>query len=183
MILTTVYYLILIATGKTTPVLTTWLLYSIAVTLAYWTYKRSSTKANFRTNVANAMDVCVMWCVFFTLLLTGNYEFEINWVVILCLYALVPIFVVWKNGDRHEITNNVLNVLMVVAVLPMINHLWHVAKNTEPWFIWSLVVLTNIVALIPPYADSDRLAKRYAIRALLCASVVLALIIRLEMHR
>ena len=60
--------------------------------------------------------------------------------------------------------------------------LWRADENTEDVWFWVVCFAASVLAAYPPLAARDALQSVYALRAVVCTAVVIALSVRLQFH-
>lgn len=176
-------YSYLVAKEEIQPVLATWILLCVAISLSLWTYY-SSKKRNLWSNVANISDFAVVWIILISIALCGD---EVNLTFsrfdMVCLIASILILSFWQISKRHATSNLITQGLMTIGYFPTLHELWNASENTEPFGAWIMFLIISVTALIPPIIDKDRLAMIYAIRAVTLVSLVLFCMLRIEFFR
>lgn len=167
--------------GIIEPVFATWLLFALATAISMWTYlKSNSGEKSIITNIANATDVLATWSIFIFLVFFGkNIRYVFTQFEIFCVIISIAILFFWKISKKSEIANLMINALLVVGYIPLIIHLCNSKINTEPFFVWLLVLASQLIATYNPIKKRKKLAIIYAIRGVVSAGTVVFLIIRI----
>ena len=167
--------------GDIQPVMATWLLFCVAVSLSLWTYW-SSKKHSVVSNVGNAIDFIIVWMILASIIFLGkNVRLGFNGFEIGCLIASAIILVFWRISKKHQASNLSLQGIMTIAYFPTLRQLWSAKDNTESFSIWIVIWIASTAALIPAFTDKDKLAIAYASRAFILVTVLLGLMIRIEL--
>ncbi len=168
--------------GDIHPVLTTWILFWVAVLLSFSTYW-SSEKHSIIGNIGNAVDVVAVTTNLSCIVLLGRQtRFRFTPTEIACLAACGIILVVWRLSRQHVVSNLALQVVMTVAYIPTIVQLWGASTNSESIVTWSLIWLAGVLSFIPAIIDRDRLAIAYATRATIMVTVLIGLMVRIALR-
>lgn len=174
-------YCYLIASGEIHPVLATWLLFSLATGVGIWTYMRADSKRDIVTNIANTSDVFATWSILLFLLFFGKgTRYVFNPFEILCVVAVVVILIYWRLSKRANASNIAINVILVIGYFPTIAWLWESVDNTESFSVWTIVLISSLIALYNPIKQRDWFALLYASRAVVLVSIVIGLMVRIE---
>lgn len=175
-------YCWLVWRGDAAPVLATWLLFAVAVSLSFATYW-ASEKHSIVGNIGNAVDVVGVWAILLFVALLGKHvrlgfsPFELG-----CLVASGLILLLWRASKLHATSNLALQVVMTVAYFPTIAQLWGATSSTEPLAFWTAIWVSAVLTLVPAIIDRDRLACAYAGRAVVMVSVLIALMLRIQLR-
>lgn len=181
MAIVAVRYCYLIITEEIKPVLATWSLFSVATGISMWTYMESENKKGLITNIANTTDVCATWFIFICLLIFGKeMEHGFTFFETGCLTSSALILLYWKISNRGNVANIAINAILIIGYFPTIMRLWKSSTNTESFSVWSIVLLSSVIALYNPMKEKDWLALVYASRAVILVCVILGLMIRIE---
>ncbi len=162
------------------PVMTTWLLFCVSVSLSFWTYW-ASEKHSLIGNIGNLIDMVLVWSILFAIVFLGKADrFNFNSVEIGCLIASGIILIYWRRSRKHIQANIALQTIMVIAYAPLFYKLWFATQNPELVMFWALGCVTSCFALVPAFIDRDKLAVLYSMRALIMSLFVLLLIYRIS---
>lgn len=168
--------------GPTEPIVATWLMLAVAISISWWTY-RSSGKKSILGNIANATDLVAVWMILLSAIFLGRQvRLGFNAFEIWCLMASGIILAVWRLTGRSIEANYAIQAIMTIAYFPTIAQLWSAARNTEPFGTWIVFWIAGVGALVTGILDRNKLGIVYAARALGIVSVVLALMLRLELR-
>lgn len=164
---------------KVEPVLSTWLLFFIATALSLWTYW-SREQHSLTSNIANLADMFVVTAILLSIICFGKEvslgfkNFEL-W----CFASSGIILILWRLSEWHVVSNFMLQGILAVGYVPTFIRLLKAQKNTEAFEIWIGVWLASLIAILPAFQAGDWVAIVYPARALLSASVMIGLMLRL----
>ena len=180
LIVSNVYYITQIITESIQPVLATWILFCVAVSLSLRTYL-SSKNSELLGNIANASDFLYVWTVLACILLFGrNVRIGFTTFEYACLGATGGILVYWLITKKHAMSNIALQTIMTVAYFPMFIHLWFAQSNTESLVAWVIAWIAGGFALASSILYRRNLGILYASRAFILMTGVILLILRLK---
>jgi hypothetical protein len=180
----TAWYCHLIADGKLPTVLATWVMFMITVVAGFVSYMRSSGERHWATNVCNTVDVIATVVVVLFLLTCGNTEIRRFDEICIGIWALI--MMLWfftgrlKVANADKVANIAFNLLLIIAYVPLVQHLATATVNTEPYVTWSATFLASSIGMLNPIKKRDWLALLYATRAVLSTSTVLVLMARVD---
>lgn len=174
----------LTATGQIQPVFATWLFICLSCSISFWTYWYTKEHSVIG-NIGNSVDFIGNWLIFIVLVLSGlfghNVRFMPNMFEVGCLIGVVAIFILWRYSRWHVVSNFGIQVMMVVAYLPMIYHLWYADHNTEPFTAWGVTWVAIMLSFVPAFMDfkKNKLPFVYNMRRFVIISATLILMYRL----
>jgi hypothetical protein len=180
----TAWYCYLIVDGKLSTVLATWVMFMVTVVAGFVSYMRSSGERHWATNVCNTVDVIATVVVVLFLLTCGNTE--IRRFDEFCIGVWAVIMVLWfftsklKVANADKVANVAFNLLLVVAYVPLVQHLATATVNSEPYVTWALTFFACFVGMLNPIKKRDWLALLYATRAVISTGIVLVLMARVD---
>ena len=90
---------------------------------------------------------------------------------------MLIIVVVWAITHRHVVAHSSIQAILVIACFPIVNRMLRSDRNTESFFMWIGLLLARIFSLV---SSQGTLATVYAVRAIICTSTLLALMIQAE---
>ncbi len=171
-----VHYIVLTALGTIQPTLSTWLLFSIACSLSFWTYW-STEMHSFAGNIANTVDLILTWSILVCLMALGTQSGHLFRLIdMLCLIASFAILLGWRMSGKHTVANIAIQIVMVVAYLPTFYSLLTATGMPESMTSWMIGWLGGAFALSSAILARDRLAILYAFRAFASLSFMLLLL-------
>jgi len=159
------------------PALAMWTFFSLAVAMSLFTYMNQGS-FSFWDNVLNTTDVILTISVTIAILVFGDRSTRFTSFDKGCLVAVLIIIIFWLISHNDLITNLLIQLIIVIAYFPVIQRFFAAKKNTESFFAWILMLLAPAFALL---SSKGFLATVYSIRAMVCVSLLLLLMIRIEM--
>ena len=171
-------YVWLIRKDKISPALAMWVFFTIAVVGSLLTYL-SDGEYGLLDNVLNSADLLLCGGVALAIALWGNRSSRFNRFDLGCLGGVVVILATWALTRQHVIAHLAIQLILVIAYFPVIKRLWRSDRNTESFTMWIGLMLAPIFSLLSSKGD---LATVYAVRAIICTALLLALMIRVEIR-
>ncbi|HNW51683.1 MAG TPA: hypothetical protein PKH79_11420 [Prolixibacteraceae bacterium] len=171
-----VTYCVMMVKKKSKPALAMWFFFSIAVGISLVTYLKEGDY-HFFDNVLNFLDLFLTVFVTIAILVLGDKSTWFNKFDVGCLIAVLLIVFSWAIFQDHWMTNIAVQVIMVISYFPVVKRMLKSKENTEPFLVWIALMLAPIVSLL---TSKGELAAIYAIRAIVCTGLLLALMIRIE---
>jgi len=175
-ILITVIYIRQLLKRKIRPALAMWIFFSIAIIISMITYLREGNYS-ILDNIMNATDLVYVVSVSVAIILFGDKSSRFTRFDKGCLVAVILITVFWLFTKDHLATNLLMQTILVIAYLPVVDRLLKSKENTEPFLVWIGMLVAPALALI---SSKGMLATIYSTRAIICVSVLLALMLRVE---
>lgn len=173
-------YLVGIKNGSVRPVLATWLFFSLATILSFFTNYRETGLAGLSANAFNMVDTFATFIIFLFVVLKKDTNRKFNKFEDGCLFAVFLIFIVWLLSGQNVLAHLSIQAILVVAYLPTLFHLWKAEKNTESLSMWSFDSLAAMLGTIEPLRTLTFLPLVYGIRAVLSTWAVIVLILKLK---
>lgn len=161
---------------RSKPALAMWLFFSLAVTMSLITYLKEGN-FGFWDNVLNTTDLVLTIFVTIAIFFMGDKSSRFNRFDMWCLVAVIAIVVFWLISQNHLITNLGIQLILVIAYFPVVKRMLTMKENTEPFAVWIALMIAPMISLI---TSKGTLAAVYAIRAIICTGLLLALMIRIE---
>lgn len=161
---------------RSKPALAMWLFFSLAVTMSLITYLKEGN-FGFWDNVLNTTDLVLTIFVTIAIFFMGDKSSRFNRFDMWCLVAVIAIVVFWLVSQNHLITNLGIQLILVIAYFPVVKRMLTMKENTEPFAVWIALMIAPMISLI---TSKGTLAAVYAIRAIICTGLLLALMIRIE---
>jgi len=171
-----VTYCVQMIRKKSKPALAMWLFFSIAVTISIITYLKDGNYSFF-DNVLNSLDFILTIFVTLAIFVLGDRSTWFNKFDLGCLVAVVVIVAFWLISQNHWVTNISVQLILVIAYFPVVRRMLKAKENTEPFSVWIALMLAPVFSLL---TSKGELAAVYAIRAIACTGLLLALMIRIE---
>ncbi|MDP3912121.1 MAG: hypothetical protein Q8R96_00055 [Bacteroidota bacterium] len=172
----TIWYCWLTYKQKIKPALAMWIFFTIAVAISLTTYMES---ANFSLldNILNTTDLALTAIVSIAIYLFGDHSTRFSRFDKACLIAVLVIVVFWFITKNHFLTHALTQGILVIAYFPVLSRLWKTKKNGESFLIWTGMLLAPMLSLI---SSKGTLATIYSVRAIVCISVLMLLMLRVE---
>jgi hypothetical protein len=174
-----VTYCVMMIKKRSKPALAMWFFFSIAVGISLITYLKDGNY-QFFDNVLNTLDLFLVVFVTFAIMVLGDKSTWFNKFDLGCLAAVILIVLFWLISKNHWVTNISVQLILVIAYFPVVRRMLKANENTEPFSVWIALMLAPVFSLITSKGD---LAAVYAIRAIACTGILLALMIRIELKK
>lgn len=158
------------------PALAMWMFFSVAIVMSIITYM-SDGDYGFLDNIMNTADMIYVVTICIAIIIFGDKSSKFTRFDKGCLIAVLIIVVFWIFTQNHKITNMLMQIILVIAYFPVIKRLLDSKENTEPFSVWIGMLLAPSIALI---SSRGILAKIYSIRAIICISILLLLMLWIE---
>lgn len=171
-------YVWLIRRDKISPALAMWVFFTIAVIGSLVTYLAEGDYG-LLDNVLNSADLLLCGGVAVAIALWGDRSSRFNRFDLGCLGAVTVILVVWALTRQHVMAHLAIQLILVIAYFPVIVRLWRSDRNTESFTMWVGLLLAPIFSLL---SSQGILATVYAVRAIVCTSMLLLLMIWVELR-
>jgi hypothetical protein len=169
-------YLWLLKRREIKPALAMWLFFSVAIIMSFVTYMAEG-KYSFADNIMNAIDIVYVITVFLAILIYGDKSSKLTMFDMGCLIAVLIIALSWIFTQNHKLTNILIQAILVIAYFPVIKRLFDSKENTESFTVWTGMLLAPAIALI---SSRGLLAQIYSIRAIICVSILLIIMLRIQ---
>ncbi|MEK7181098.1 MAG: hypothetical protein AAB738_02060 [Patescibacteria group bacterium] len=177
----TVWYCFKTKKDKITPSLTTWILFSVATSLSLATYIAGKNH-NVISNIGNASDVIFTSATLLFVWRSRNWDTQTSTLNKWCLWAAGATSLFWFITKDHDASNSIAQIILLLGYLPMVRKLWISKENTESAGVWTMFWLGSVASLFPAFTpESNVFAKIYAVRAVVCVSILILLILRLKL--
>lgn len=161
---------------RSKPALAMWLFFSLAVAMSLVTYLKEGN-FGFWDNVLNTVDLGLAIVVTISILLLGDKSSRFSRFDLWCLLAVVAIIVFWIVTRNHFAANLGIQMILIIAYFPVVKRMLSMKENTEPFAVWIALMIAPMISLL---TSKGSLAAVYAIRAIICTGLLLALMIRIE---
>lgn len=171
-----VRYIWLLVKKEIKPALAMWMFFSVAIVMSIITYM-SDGDYGFLDNIMNTADMIYVVTICIAIIIFGDKSSKFTRFDKGCLIAVLIIVVFWIFTQNHKITNMLMQIILVIAYFPVIKRLLDSKENTEPFSVWIGMLLAPSIALI---SSRGILAKIYSIRAIICISILLLLMLWIE---
>jgi hypothetical protein len=171
-----VRYIWLLVKKEIKPALAMWLFFSIAIVMSFLTYL-SDGGYGFLDNIMNAADLIYVVTIFMAIAIFGDKSSKFTKFDTGCLIAVSIIVVFWIFTQNHRVTNLLMQVILIIAYFPVVKRLLDSKENTEPFSVWIGMLLAPSISLL---SSKGTLATIYSVRAIICVSLLLLLMLRIE---
>jgi hypothetical protein len=172
----TVMYIRQLLLRKIKPALAMWLFFSIAIGISMITYLKEGDYTYY-DNIMNAVDLVYVVTVTIAILVFGDKSSRFTTFDKGCLAAVLGIIVFWLFTSNHQVTNILMQIILVIAYFPVVKRLLSLKENTEPFSVWIGMLIAPALSL---FSSNGILAKIYSGRAIICVSLLLLLMLRVE---
>jgi hypothetical protein len=169
-------YIILLVRKEIKPALAMWLFFSVAIVMSLMTY-RSEGDYGLLDNIMNTVDLIYVLTVSIAIFLFGDKSSKFTGFDKICLTAVMMILLFWIFTRNHWLTNILMQAVLVIAYFPVVKRLLESKENTEPFSVWIGMLIAPILALL---SSKGTLATIYSVRAIICVSLLLLLMLRIE---
>jgi hypothetical protein len=169
-------YIILLVRKEIKPALAMWLFFSVAIVMSLITY-RSDGGYGLLDNIMNTVDLIYVVTVCIAIFLFGDKSSKFTRFDKGCLAAVIMILLFWIFTRNHWLTNLLMQAVLVIAYFPVVKRLIESSENTEPFSVWIGMLLAPSLALV---SSKGTLATIYSVRAIICVSLLLLLMLRIE---
>lgn len=164
---------------KINPSLAMWVFFSIAIGGSLSSYLLDGDFSPW-DNILNTSDILLCSSISLTIIFFGDSSSHFNKFDLTCLAGVSLILLFWFFSKAHFVTNISLQLIQAIAYLPVINRMWKAGENTESFSTWILLFLVSLISLFTAHGT---LAVIYSLRALVCVTILLFLMIRIEVKR
>jgi hypothetical protein len=164
---------------KINPSLAMWVFFAIAITGSLSSYLLDGAFSLW-DNILNTSDILLCSSICIAIVFFGDSSSRFNRFDLFCLAGVSLILLFWFFSKAHFATNISLQLIQAIAYLPVINRMWKAGENTESFSTWILLFLVSALSLFTAHGT---LAIIYSLRALICVSTLLFLMIRIEVKR
>jgi hypothetical protein len=171
-----VRYIYLLVRKEIRPALAMWLFFSIAIIMSLITY-RSDGGYGFLDNIMNTADLVYVITVTMAIIVFGDKSSKFTRFDTGCLVVVLIIIVFWIFTGNHKLTNLFVQAIIVIAYFPVVKRLIGSRENSEPFSVWIGMLLAPSIAL---FSSRGELATIYSVRAIICVSALLLLMLRIE---
>jgi hypothetical protein len=165
------------------PILATRIFLLLAFFLSALTNYRQTGTNGLWANMFNIADVLSVLATFIAMAFSKKSRTKFTKFEKICLYFVILIFLMWIVSGQNILANILIQVILVIAYLPTVVHLWKSEENTESLSAWSLDFFASIFGMIVPLLMMDFLPLIYGIRSTICTFAVIALIWRIKFKK
>ena len=158
------------------PALAMWIFFTIAVGISLTTYMKAD-HFSLLDNILNTTDLALTAIISIAIYLFGDHTTRFSRFDKGCLIAVSIIVLFWFVTKNHVITHTLTQGILVIAYFPVISRLWKTRENGESFLIWSGMLLAPLLSLL---SSKGMLATIYSVRAIVCISILMILMLRVE---
>ena len=153
-----------------------WIFFTIAVGMSLITYM-AKDNYGFLDNILNTTDIFLVATVSVAIAIFGDKSSKFTRFDKGCLIAVLLIVLFWIITKNHLVTNFCIQGILVISYFPVIKRLIESKENSEPFSVWIAMLLAPCISLI---SSKGILATVYSVRAIICVSLLIMLMIRIE---
>ncbi len=165
------------------PILATRIFLLLAFFLIFLTNFSQTGLRGLGANMLNIVDVLSVLATFIAMALSKNNRRKFTKFEKICLYVVIIIFLIWIISGQNILANILIQIILVIAYLPTLIHLWKSEENTESLSAWSLDFFASVISLIAPIQTMDLLPLIYGIRSTISTFAVMFLIWRIKFRK
>ncbi len=173
-------YLRGIKSGRTTPVLSTWIFFAFATFLSVVTDFRETGFHGLFSNSYNIIDALGTFLILVFILFQKNTSKKFNKLEKGCLIAVFVIFILWLISGQNILAHLSIQLIMFIAYFPMVTHLWKTKEDKEAISWWANDCFISLVGCINPIINKDLLPIVYGLRSAISTFITVLLILRLK---
>jgi len=171
-------YIWLLKRQRIQPSLAMWVFFTIAVIGSLVTYLAEG-EFGLLDNILNTADLVLCGGVAIAIAVYGDRSTRFDRFDLGCLLAVLVILVVWAFTRQHVLAHAAIQLILVIAYIPVVRRLWMAERNTESYVMWFGLMLAPIFSLL---SSKGLLATIYAVRAIVCTALLLLLMARSTMR-
>jgi len=179
----TIVYVKGIKQGTVKPILATRIFLLLALFLSLLTNYEQTGIHGLSASTLNIMDLFSVLLTFFATIFNKNIRRKFTKFEIVCLSAVIFVFLIWIISRQNILANISIQIILVIAYLPTIIHLWKSKENTESLGAWLFDLLASFMGTVEPLRTMDLLPLIYGIRSTLSVSIVIILILRIQLRK
>jgi hypothetical protein len=172
----TCWYCWLTYRQKIKPALAMWIFFTIAVGISLTTYMKSD-HFSLLDNILNTTDLALTAIVSLAIYIYGDHTSRFSRFDKGCLIAVSVIVLFWFITKNHIVTHVLTQGILVIAYFPVVSRLWKTRENGESFLIWTGMLIAPVISLL---SSKGILATIYSVRAIVCISVLMILMLRVE---
>ena len=169
-----VRYVGLIREKRTQPALAMWVFFTIAVVGSFVTYLSEGAHGPL-DNILNTSDIVLVSSVSLAIFFFGDKTSHFTRFDLGCLGAVAAILVFWGFTREHAVAHLAIQAILVIAYFPVVKRISQADRNTESFAAWIGMLLAAALSLL---SSEGWLATVYSVRAVVCTSLLLLLMIR-----
>lgn len=169
--------------GESHPVVATWILMMIMMSLSFWMYQESP-RWTWTGNIGVTAGVVNLAIILAGVLATNlkNHTLHVAFdkVQKWCLALGVGVVGFWTFTRDPMISYVLVQCIALIAYFATVKRLWCAVSMTEPYFLWVAVLCANLCAIYPAAVRDDLFAWIYLGRAVPSTVFVIYLIARVK---
>jgi len=165
------------------PILATRIFLLLAFLLSALTNYSQTGTNGLAANIFNIVDVLSILVTFIAMGFSKNKHRKFTKFEKICLYLVILIFLMWIVSGQNILANILIQIILVIAYLPTVIHLWRSEENTESLNAWSLDFFASIFGMIVPLLVMDLLPMIYGIRSTISTFAIILLIWRIKFRK
>jgi hypothetical protein len=169
-------YIWLLVKKEIKPALAMWIFFAVAIIMSIITYLSEGDYLLF-DNIMNTADLVYVVTICIAIYIFGDNSSRFTRFDKGCLVAVSIIVLFWIFTQNHRVTNMLMQAILVIAYFPVVKRLIDTKENTEPFSVWIGMLVAPLVALM---SSKGILATIYSVRAIICVSLLLLLMLRIE---
>lgn len=137
----------------------------------------ASDNYGFLDNILNTTDIILVTTVSIAIVIFGDKSSKFTRFDKGCLIAVLLIVLFWIVTKNHVATNFCIQGILIISYFPVVKRLIESKENTEPFSVWIAMMLAPAISLI---SSKGILATVYSVRAIICVSLLIVLMLRIE---
>ncbi len=174
------FYLWGIRRGTVKPILATWGLFAIAVILSFITDLSEYGVQGIAANFFNLADSFAVFLILAVILLRKDTRRTFTLFEKWCIGASLLMALVWLVSGQNVLVHLSVQLILVIAYVPTLQHLWSGTQNTESLPMWFFDFLASFLGVIEPLRTGSLLPTVYGIRAVICTFLVMIAIVTVQ---
>jgi hypothetical protein len=178
-----VIYLRGIKKGEVKPILATWLLFALSTMLSFVTDLSETGVGGILTNFFNLADSCAIVVILAVILCRKDTRRSFTLFEKLCMGSSLLVTLFWFISGQNVPVHLAIQVILVIAYVPTLKHLWVSTTNTESLPMWFFDFFASALGLVEPLRTMSLLPTIYTVRAVICTLLVIAFILRIQLRQ
>lgn len=169
--------------GETKPVLATWILLTVMMSLSLWMYyhsDRMSWTANVGVTAGFVNVLMILIGIVATNLRNRTLHLAFDPVQRWCLLGGAGVLLFWFVTEQPLLSYGLVQLIALIAYVATVKRLWHAKASTEPLFLWTAVLTANLCAIYPAWTKHDPFSMIYLVRAVPATAGMIYLIARIK---
>lgn len=165
------------------PVLATWVLFALAAILSFVTDLAETGTEGIQANFFNLADSCAILLILGVVLWQKDTRRSFTSFEKWCIGIALIVALVWLASGQNVLAHLSIQVILFIAYVPTLKHLWASTRSTESLSMWFFNFLAALLGIIEPLRTMSLLPTVYAARAVICTSLVMIFILRLQLRQ